>query len=213
VSSSSVRFTTRHVRAALDLYSSGLSCRSVAGKLAEMFDPAPSHAWVADLVAREGISRSKSRAMQLREMRRRGKNYDAIRPLAYALAREKQWSPRQIADELGVSRRFAQDVCRSVRSQRDEDLGDYASLHSHRPGQRGRVARGVLRRAWLADTPDAAARRERLRRVLELRLEGKTYREIGALVGIPSGSIAHLLHRGGLTLDGRHGSTIGAANE
>jgi len=140
--SSARRFTTRHMNAALELYSRGLSCRAVAAALAGMFDPAPSHAWVSDI----------------------------------------------------VSRRFAQTICWKLRHERDAELRD----ESKHTGRSGRTSRGLIRRLWFADTPDAKARRERLDRVVSLRLAGWGYREIAAETGVPMGSISHYLKRAGL---------------
>jgi len=194
--SSAVRYTTRHIAAALALYETGLSSRGVARELAKQFDPAPSNVWVDDLVRREGIARSRSRAMELREQTRRGRNYDAIRPLAFALARERQLSPRQIADELGVSRTFARRVCLSVARERDRvvEVCQVAPV----PGRGVRGVLGMLRRSGFAETEETRRRRARLAEVADLYLNGATYREIQERTGVPMGTITFYVRTAGI---------------
>lgn len=190
------RYTTRHVRAALDLYSEGLSCREVCERMAESFaPPIPSQEWVHAQVTAAGIRRTKSRANELREARRRRRNYDAIRPLAYQLARESNFSPRQIAEALNVSRQYGKRVCAAVARERDELVRSVTDGYA---ATENPVTLGMLRRKWLADLPDVKKRREMVARCAELRLEGKSYKEIRQATGVPLGTIAHYLKLTGI---------------
>jgi len=194
--SSAVRFTTRHVKAAIALYNTGLGCPSVKARLRARFgDPSPSEFWIRRVVRAAGLLRSTSRALELRWMRETGRDYDRLRPIALSLSRDRDLSLQQIADELGVSPNFARQLTVYARRRRAEELeGEVAPATLSNP-----KAFGAWRRAWLADTPETHARRERVARCAELYLEGKSYQEISAATGAPVGSIVKHLQSAGIT--------------
>lgn len=178
-SASQNRFTTRHARRSLELYRQGLSCRRVAELLRREFDPAPSQQWIFERVQEAGLLRSKSRAMELREARRHGKDYDTLRAVARRLAEEKLWSVRRIAIELGVGKSV-------VKRCLDANFVLNPS-------------EATLRRKWQAYHPDVELRRELRDHVARLRESGRKLREIVAATGLSLATVTKYLREAGLT--------------
>lgn len=170
-------FRSLLIREALELYARGWSCRTVAADLARRYDPAPSQQWVYERVRDAGVVRSKSRAMELREARRHGKNYDRLRREARRLAVEGHLSIREISRRLGVSRNMVQRTVPELKTSRRE---------------------ATIRRCWFADLPDVKRRQERRELVVRLRREGKKYREISAATGLCWATIYLYLRAAGL---------------
>lgn len=156
-----------------------LSCRGVAARLAETYDPAPSQEWVYQRLRERGVLRSKSRALRVRNGRENSKDYDALAAEAAKLAANRKLSIRRIAQDLGVSRNMARQAVRKA--------------------DRCNPSRATRRRAWEADLPDVEDRLDRRARVIYLRRElGKTYAEIAAATGLARSTICVYLKDAGL---------------
>jgi len=144
-------YTVRLVSEAERLYvDEQLSCRGVVARLKELHpgDPAPSQEWVNVHLRRRGVLRDKSRADEIMNARRNGKDYDGLAVRAHELASQKL-SVRAIARRLDVSRNF-------VRLRAPE-----AAVGA---------SEATKRQAWETDNPAASARRARRARVAELRM-------------------------------------------
>jgi transposase len=167
-------FTTRVTREALRFYAQGLSCRKVAAILSITFDPAPSQETIYQWARVAGIIRTKTRANELREARRQGKNFDAIREEARHLAVDRLWSVRRISEQLHVSRGV---VTRAL-------AGSYESReHLLTPRE------ATIRRKWQAYLPDVEQRRARRDEVIDRRERGETYTSIAAALGVSRSTV------------------------
>lgn len=172
-------FRTRMRKEALRLYASGLSCRAVALELKKAHDAAPSQESIHQWAKAAGILRTKSRADELQNARRHGRNYDELRKQARHLAEENLWSVRRISEHLGVTRKVVQ---RAI-----------AREHRLDPSE------ATERRQWQAYLPDVEARRARRDDVIARREKGQTYPEIVAATGLSAATVFTYCKRAGLT--------------
>ena len=147
---------------AMRLYASGLSCRSVIRELKKSRDVVPSQESVHQWAKAAGILRTKSRADELMNARRIGRDFDAVRREGRRLRTQLNWSVRAIAQHLGVSRNVIKRVV----------LNDSPSKATHR-------------RAWMAHHPDVEKRRADYERAASMRADGKRFSEIARAIGRP----------------------------
>lgn len=175
-------WTVKMATEAVALYASGLSAVETREELLRRHNGnAPSIEWIRVHVRRAGVQRSRSRGAELKSAKRFGKDYELIRRRARFLAEEKLWSVLRIAKHLGVGTRTV----------------ERALPPEHRLGYQ----EAAIRRCWQSDTPEVNARREKADRVVALRMEGKTYREITELTGVTRSSIGYWLRQFGLVQD------------
>lgn len=172
-------YKTRLRQEAKRLYASGMSCREVARELAKTHSPTPTHESIRGWMAAAGILRGIRRALELRAIRERGKDYDRIRAIARRLSNEKQLSPSHIARVLGVQKSV-------IRRVLDRD-------------QRLDSAEATLRRNWQADLPDVHERLRKRELVVTLRERGATYPQIKATTGLSAATVYKYLREAGLT--------------
>jgi transposase len=176
-------FKTRIRREAMALYAPGLSCRAVAAALRLRHSPSPSQESVHQWARADGILRNKTRADELMNARRNGRDYDAIRARAPRLHSLMKWSVRAIALHFGVSR----NVIKRIVARQDTP------------------AQATWKRAWIAHHPDVEKRRADYARAAELRADGKTLAEIARTLGRPYSTVSAWFAR-----DRRHSPVRGS---
>jgi hypothetical protein len=172
-------YTARLAREAVSLYASGMSAQDVSDELRNRHGNAPNAEWVRWHVRKAGTQRSRSRASEIANKKRFGRDYDAIRKEARKLAEEKLWSVRRIALHLGVSTKMV----------------SLAIPHEHRLGLRD----ALIRANWQAYVPKVERRRALQDRVIALRMGGATYPEIEAQTGVRTHTVWYWLRMCGLT--------------
>lgn len=155
-----------------------LSCRGVEVRLKQRHAAVPSQQTIYLWLKHQGVLRTKSAADRIQNGRRNGIDYDDVASRARELAGERRWSVRRIALELGVSRN-------AVRAYLD-------------PQDRCGAAEATVRAAWLADTPEAAERRQKREKVLALRRQGASYPEIEQATGLSTATVYLYLLAAGL---------------
>jgi len=167
--------SVRLVSMAEELYQQGLSCREVAARLAALVEDPPSRAWVQRQLSSRGVTRSRSAAVA----NRTGRDYEALRSEARRLAEEGRLSVRRISKRLRVSATF-------VRS-------------SVRPEDRCNPSGATWRRAWEAELPDVVERLDQVDRVVALRRQGVSWKEISRRTGASHTTVYRYLKAAGLT--------------
>jgi transposase len=186
-------FTVRIAREAVKLYSTGLSCREVCEVLARSYNHVPTIQWVTVQVRQAGAIRSHSRATEIAEAKRRGRDFDRIRSVARTMFEEQLLSVLEISRRLGVATRtIERAITPALRCNRSE-------------------ARG--RRHWQAYMPDVERRRALRDDVVARRQGGATYDEIKAATGVTTHTIGYWLKQAGLTKTVRRRSRAKAAPE
>jgi len=99
-----------------------------------------------------------------------------------------------IASRLGISVTSARRATESVRRRLALSYrGELSERITSSP-----IAFAKWRSAWIADTTQVAARRERTARVAELYLDGTELREIAAATGTPIGSLTKIIRAAGI---------------
>lgn len=164
------------------LYLTGLPCREVAAELARRLAPAPAPTgqWVFQHMQRLGLLRTHSRAKEIEQARRHGRDYDAIRAEAVELVRERRWSARRAARHLGVTTGV---VMRALPQELRQAAGPEAQR----------------RRWWEAESPEVEARLDRRAEVVYRRRDlGQSYAEIHEATGISTHTIHRYLRSAGL---------------
>jgi AraC-like DNA-binding protein len=164
---------------ALGLYQSGLSCRRVVAELKRRHGSSPSQNTIFEWCRDERVLRDKSRADELMNARRNGRNYDQVRLEARRLAEDHLWSIRRIARHLGVAKSA---VKRAIDPDHHLDLSE-----------------AVMRRVWQAYLPDVDDRLRRRDEVIALRHRGATYPEISKATGLSPSTVFSYCRCAGLT--------------
>jgi hypothetical protein len=168
------------------LYLSGMSCRRVTRELRVLHDgEGPSQETIHQWMRMAGILRSKSRADEIHNAQRSGRDIQAaddLRTTARRLVRGKNFSVTRVAAMLGVCRKFVIRACK----------GEV-------PTRAG--AQRLLK--WWADLPEVEARRRRRALVIEMRLGRATYPEITKATGLSTATISVYLREARLTNSSR----------
>lgn len=173
-------FKTGIRKEAQRLYETGLSCRAVAEELAKVHSPAPSQESIHQWMRNAGVLRTKSRAMELREAKKHGKDYDRIRQQARRLVIEEALCEKSAAKILGVGRKVVERAL-----PEDERVTD--------------PSEAMLRRKWQSNLPDVEQRRAIRDEVIARRERGETLDQIVAATGKSKATVSKYIRDAGLS--------------